>query len=54
MAVEGDENETMDFRRVTVLRKLQAVLENDFGIEFQEGHEKRWSGCPAAESKGVS
>src|SRR5674476_161219 len=36
IAVEGDENATMDFRRVTVLRKLQAVLENDFGIEFQK------------------
>jgi DNA-binding XRE family transcriptional regulator len=35
IAVEGDENETMDYRRVQVLRKLQAVLENDFGIEFQ-------------------
>ena len=36
IAVEGDENETMDYRRVRVLRKLQAVLENDFGIEFQK------------------
>jgi Ethanolamine utilization protein EutJ (predicted chaperonin) len=34
--IEGDESETMDFRRVAVLRKLQAVLENDFGIEFQK------------------
>src|SRR5664280_2411893 len=36
IAIEGDESETMDFRRVAVLRKLQAVLENDFGIEFQK------------------
>jgi len=34
--IEGDESKTMDFRRVAVLRKLQAVLENDFGIEFQK------------------
>src|SRR5580765_7744128 len=36
IAIEGDENETMDYRRVEVLRKLQAVLEHDFGIEFQK------------------
>jgi transcriptional regulator with XRE-family HTH domain len=36
IAIEGDESETMDFRRVAVLRKLQAVLENEFGIEFQK------------------
>jgi DNA-binding XRE family transcriptional regulator len=36
IAIEGDESKTMDFRRVAVLRKLQAVLENDFGIEFQK------------------
>jgi DNA-binding XRE family transcriptional regulator len=34
--IEGDESETMDFRRVAVLRKLQTVLENEFGIEFQK------------------
>ena len=36
ITVEGDENETMDYRRAAVLQKLQAVLENDFGIEFQK------------------
>jgi transcriptional regulator with XRE-family HTH domain len=36
VSLEGDENETMDYRRAEVLRKLQAVLENDFGIEFQK------------------
>lgn len=36
VSLEGDENETMDYRRVEVLRKLQAVLENDFDIEFQK------------------
>ena len=36
IVIEGDESETMDFRRVAVLRKLQAVLENEFGIEFQK------------------
>ena len=30
-----NESETMDLRRVAVLRKLQTVLENEFGIEFQ-------------------
>jgi Ethanolamine utilization protein EutJ (predicted chaperonin) len=34
--IEGDESETMDFRRIAVLRKLQTVLENEFGIEFQK------------------
>jgi DNA-binding XRE family transcriptional regulator len=28
VSLEGDENETMDYRRAEVLRKLQAVLEN--------------------------
>jgi transcriptional regulator with XRE-family HTH domain len=36
VSLESDENETMDFRRVEILRKLQAVLENDFDIEFQK------------------
>jgi DNA-binding XRE family transcriptional regulator len=34
MAIEGDESEAMDYRRLAVLRKLRAVLENEFGIEF--------------------
>jgi DNA-binding XRE family transcriptional regulator len=36
VSLESDENETMDFRRVEILRKLQAVLENDFAIVFQK------------------
>jgi DNA-binding XRE family transcriptional regulator len=44
IAVEGDANETMDFRRVEVLRKLQVVLENDFGIEFQRATQKSGAG----------
>ena len=36
IAVEGDENDTMDYRRAEILRKLQFVLENEYGIEFQK------------------
>jgi transcriptional regulator with XRE-family HTH domain len=36
VSLEADQNETMDFRRVEILRKLQAVLETDFQIEFQK------------------
>ena len=34
MSIEGDESDEMDFRRLEVLKKLQACLEDDFGIEF--------------------
>jgi DNA-binding XRE family transcriptional regulator len=34
MAVEGDESDRMDYRRLTVLKKLQGVFEKEFGIEF--------------------
>jgi DNA-binding XRE family transcriptional regulator len=34
MSLEGHEGEEMDYRRVEVLRKLQAALEKEFGIEF--------------------
>jgi DNA-binding XRE family transcriptional regulator len=44
IAVEGDENETMDFRRVEVLRKLQVVLEANFGIEFQKATKNSGAG----------
>lgn len=40
VSLEGDENETMDYRRLAVLRKIQRVLENEFGIEFQEATKK--------------
>ncbi len=32
--IEGDKSDTMDYRRLEKLQKLQAVLENQFGIEF--------------------
>lgn len=36
IAIETDLSDTMDYRRIAVLRKLQAVLENEFAIEFQK------------------
>ena len=44
IGVEGDESETMDYRRIAVLRKLQAVLENDFGVEFQKATKRTGPG----------
>jgi hypothetical protein len=32
--IEGDKSDTMDYRRLEKLQKLQAVLENEYGIEF--------------------
>jgi DNA-binding XRE family transcriptional regulator len=32
--IESDKNETMDYRRLKKLQKLQAVLENEHEIEF--------------------
>ena len=40
VSLEGDENETMDYRRLAVLKKVQRVLENEFGIEFQAATKK--------------
>ena len=34
IAIEGDESETMDYRRLAVLQKLQTILEDQFGIGF--------------------
>jgi len=34
MSLEGHEGEEMDYRRLEVLRKVQAALETKFGIEF--------------------
>jgi DNA-binding XRE family transcriptional regulator len=34
ISVEGDESETMDYRRLDVLQKLRTVLEEKWGIEF--------------------
>jgi hypothetical protein len=34
MSLEGHEGEEMDYRRLEVLRKVQAALEMEFGIEF--------------------
>ena len=34
IAIEGDESERMDYRRLEVLQKLRRVLEDQFGIEF--------------------
>ena len=44
MAIEGDENDTMDYRRLKVLHRLQAVLEDEFGIEFQKATKKAGAG----------
>ena len=44
ISLEADESETMDYRRVAVLRKLQAVLENDFGVEFQKATKRAGPG----------
>jgi DNA-binding XRE family transcriptional regulator len=32
--IEGDKSDTMDYRRLEKLQKLQAVLENEHEIEF--------------------
>jgi transcriptional regulator with XRE-family HTH domain len=34
IAIEGDESNTMDYRRLEVLQKLQAVFGDQFGVEF--------------------
>ena len=34
MAIEGDESETMDHRRMEIRKIMQVVLEIEFGIEF--------------------
>lgn len=34
ISLEGDESETMDYRRIEVLQKLRRVLEEKWGIEF--------------------
>jgi DNA-binding XRE family transcriptional regulator len=34
ISLEGDESETMDYRRLAVLQKLRRVLEEKWGIEF--------------------
>jgi hypothetical protein len=34
ISLEGDESETMDYRRLEVLRKLRTVLEQEWRIEF--------------------
>ena len=44
IAVEGDENEMMDYRRAEILRKLQTVLEEEFGIDFQKETNKAGAG----------
>ena len=44
ISLEADESETMDYRRIAVLRKLQAVLENDFGVEFQKATKRAGPG----------
>ncbi len=42
ISLEGDESETMDYRRLAVLQKLRRVLEEKWGIEFvQEGLSSR-------------
>ncbi len=42
ISLEGDESETMDYRRLAVLQKLRRVLEKKWGIEFvQEGLSSR-------------
>ena len=51
IAIEGDENETMDYRRVEILRKLQRVLEEDFKIEFQKPTKKTGAGVRFRDSK---
>lgn len=44
VTIERDESDTMDFRRIDVLHKLQTVLERDFGIEFQKATKKAGAG----------
>ena len=44
MAIEGDESETMDLRRLEILKKLQVVLEKEFGIEFLKVTKKSGAG----------
>jgi DNA-binding XRE family transcriptional regulator len=34
ISLEGDQSETMDYRRLEVLQKLRRVLEENWGIEF--------------------
>jgi DNA-binding XRE family transcriptional regulator len=34
IAIEGDESDSMDYRRLAVLEKLRIVLESEFEIEF--------------------
>ena len=34
IAIEGDESEIMDYRRLEVLKKLRMVLEDQLGMEF--------------------
>jgi len=51
ITIEGDENDTMDYRRVEVLHKLQAVLEDEFGIEFQKATKNAGVGVRFRDSK---
>lgn len=51
IAIERDEKEAMDYRRVAVLRKLQTVLENDFGIEFQKATKRAGPGVRLRSAK---
>ena len=44
ISIEGDESDTMDYRRVEVLHKLQVVLEDEFGIEFQKATKSAGAG----------
>ena len=44
MAIEGDESDTMDYRRLDVLNKLQGVLEKEFGVEFIRSTKKSGAG----------
>lgn len=44
VSLEGDESDSMDYRRIAVLQKLQTVLENKFGVEFQKETSKSGAG----------
>jgi DNA-binding XRE family transcriptional regulator len=42
--IEADESDRMDPRRLKVLRSLQRVFEDDYGIEFFEASENSGEG----------
>jgi DNA-binding XRE family transcriptional regulator len=53
IALENDSSETMDYRRVAVLKKLAAALEKKYEVEFTRPTASRGEGVRLLKSKSI-